>query len=448
MFDSNQNSQDKRSFLDSTNEKNSNSANGYSRTVRRKLYFLFAMLILVIVLMKEAKKPEHWMWMGFERDGSAISSAIELDATPQELQDSELDSDSAISSISSSTQSLESTNETSFNAARDSFWKELWEELETEDQTALVQLVQVSQRPLEARKIETADFELLVEEIEKAPINDNDPFAPQWQGTLKPALLALARGDDVTINQQVAIGKLFESLDSLILAGLDDFTSPGRKTDTPAWHRFWRHILEQPIEQDSESVSPVQLVSQPDAWRFKPVRLTGRLMSGRSRPSGMYGPLRDQDQWYEWWIGNAHGADEVWCVYTATKPDSLEVGDKFSNFDVPISVSGYFYKVRAYVDTQSQANHCPLVLANSLLVTQRSNPIAAASWKPSTSVLIASIAGVLILAFAVAMLIYRSDQKSVRHPGGEHKAAIAEHLDSLSDDPNIKSMNQRLEDLS
>ena len=42
------------------------SADRTSRAIRTKLLMLFAMLILVIVLMKEAGKPERWEWMGFE----------------------------------------------------------------------------------------------------------------------------------------------------------------------------------------------------------------------------------------------------------------------------------------------------------------------------------------------------------------------------------------------
>ena len=42
------------------------SADRTSRAIRFKLLMLFSMLILVIVLMKEAGKPERWEWMGFE----------------------------------------------------------------------------------------------------------------------------------------------------------------------------------------------------------------------------------------------------------------------------------------------------------------------------------------------------------------------------------------------
>ena len=158
--------------------------------------------------------------------------------------------------------------------------------------------------------------------------------------------------------------------------------------------------------------------------------------------------IRDrQGVWYEWWIGNTHGADEVWCIYTADKPDSIEVGEAFEKFDLPIESSGLFYKVRSYVDAESKGNHCPLILANTFDVTKKANPIAQASWIPSTPVMIACVLGVMAIAFAIAMLVYRSDKHRIHQPGSEHKLQIENHLDTLSGDPEIKSLAQRLEEL-
>ncbi len=38
-----------------------------SRAIRLRLMMLFGMLILVVILMKEAGKPENWRWMGFDK---------------------------------------------------------------------------------------------------------------------------------------------------------------------------------------------------------------------------------------------------------------------------------------------------------------------------------------------------------------------------------------------
>lgn len=423
-----------------------NSIKGYTRAVRRKIYFLFAMLILVIILMKEARKPENWMWMGFDRNVNADVSTIEVAGFDAKANpDDEFSNNLAAGSLppaGDSNQTLQSAS----NKNQAEFWKQLWVSLETEDKTLLVELIQLTQKPLNERDVNWADFEPLADAIKNAKQVDAR-FPDNWESKIKPGLLAVAQGEDVTIGQQASIGKLFEILDPLILDDLDDYTSPSRKSDQPAWFRYWERVLDQEDITSAENVSPVQLIAQADAWRFKPIRMTGKLLSGRRKQAGIHGPLRRQGVWYEWWIGNAHGADEVWCIYTANKPDSLEITDSFTDFDLPIEATGYFYKVRSYIDAQSQGNHCPLVFANSLNVTQRANPIAEATWTPSMTTIGISVVVVMGIAFAIAMLIYRADRRQLPQPGGDYRKSIGQHLDSLGDDPDIKSLGEKLEEL-
>jgi hypothetical protein len=447
MSESKQNSRRNNLLAEAVGEKPATSVKGYTRAVRRKLYFLFALLLLVIVLMKEARKPENWMWMGFDRNAVADSSAIELNSFNDDpIEESQLSHDIAEGTLTSTAPST-NTLDSQTDLERTQFWKQLWQTLETEDKTALVELIQLTQKPLAERDVNWADFEPLAEAITDAKqVGEN--FPESWNSKIKPGLLAVIKGEDVTIGQQSKIGELFKTLDGLILDELDDFTSPSRKSDQPAWFRYWGRILDEEQHSAAEDVSAVQLVAQPDVWRFKPIRIRGRLLSGRSRKAGIHGPLRNQGTWYEWWIGNEHGASEVWCIYTANKPDSLEVGDKFSNFDVSINSNGYFYKVRSYVDGKSQGNHCPLIFADSLTVLKNSNPIAEATWTPSLANMITGVLAVVILAFGIAMLVHRSDRHKLPQPSGEYKEAINQHLDSLENDPDIKSMAERLEELS
>ena len=61
--------------------------------------------------------------------------------------------------------------------------------------------------------------------------------------------------------------------------------------------------------------------------------------------------------------------------------------------------------------------------------------------------MIACVLGVMGIAFGIAMLVHRSDKHRIHRPGRERKAEIESHLDSLSDDPEIKSLSQQLEEL-
>ena len=108
---------------------------------------------------------------------------------------------------------------------------------------------------------------------------------------------------------------------------------------------------------------------------------------------------------------------------------------------------GLFYKVRAYVNADSKGDQCPLILAKNLSVTQKSNPVAEASWTPSTGVMVACVLGMMVLAFVIAMALIRSDKQPVHQPSGEHKAQIENHLGALAEDPNVKSVSERLDEL-
>lgn len=435
---------------DAVDNRPDESIKGYTRAVRRKLYFLFAMLILVVIMMIEARKPENWMWMGFKRDANSTEAIVLDGVSDKASSDNELENGGAAGSLLTDN----SNSALDKNAHRSSgstvFWSRIWNLLATEDKTTLIQLIHLSQKNLDDRDVNLADFDPLASTLRQA-VPEDASYREKWESTIQPGLLGVAEGEDLTIGQQFALKELFKSLDPLILGGIDDFTSPGRKKDVPAWHRFWGRILEERSSdqqrEEAQLVSPVQLVAQPKVWRFQPVRIRGILLAGRAKLAGIHGPLRQQGVWYEWWIGNTHGADEVWCIYTADKPDSIEVGEEFEKYDLPIACSGLFYKVRSYVDAESKGNHCPLILANTFDVTKKANPIAQASWIPSTPVMIACVLGVMAIAFAIAMLVYRSDKYRIHQPGGEHKLQIENHLDTLSGDPEIKSLTQRLEEL-
>ena len=446
MSQPNQNSKRPNLLADVVDKGPDESIKGYTRAVRRKLYFLFAMLILVIIMMNEARKPKNWMWMGFDK-GPANSGAIEFDglADPAAEND-QLENDTPAGSLTTSGTVSAAGEKLNPSSSPIKFWKRVWDSLDLEDQTALVEMIHLSQKNIDDRDVNPADFDPLVSSLAHVT-PDDATYREKWESIIRPGLYNIGAGKDVTIGQQVAIGELFESLDPLILEGLDDFTSPGRKADVPAWHRFWERITGNEELDEAQPVSPVQLVAQPDVWRFQPVRVRGKLLTGRAQVAGVHGPLRHQGVWYEWWIGNTHGADEVWCIYTANKPDSLEVGEEFEKFDATIECSGLFYKVRSYVDAASKGNHCPLILANTLTVESKRNPIAETTWIPSMPTMIACVLGVMGVAFGIAMLVHRGDQHRIHQPGGEHKAQIESHLDSLSDDPEIKSIGQQLEEL-
>jgi len=433
-------------------EKAPPSIKDYSRKVRRKLYFLFAMLVVVIIMMKEARKPENWAWMGF-KNSPVANEVFELSTLAEASSPDHLFASGTTAGElpSTPTQSEEGANEVSVtlngNSGAAEFWKRVWESLDNPDRTALVELIQVSQKDADQRDIISADFEPLISTLLRSEPNDTQ-YAKKWEDLIRPSLLATQRKEDLTAQQQVAASEIFQSLDPLILGQLEDYTAPSRTEDLPAWFRYWGRILNDKETESAIAVSPVQLIAQSDVWRFKPVRAGGVLLGGQKKTAGVHGPLRGNKVWYEWWIGNTHGADEIWCLYTSSKPDSIKVGKEFTKFNLQVESTGLFYKVRSYIDTQEKSNHCALILADGFVVTQKtSNPVADAVWVPSNTVMIVSVLGMMVLAFLIAMLVYRMDKAPIHQPSGEYKEQIESQLKNLVDDSRIKnSVGERIEE--
>ena len=164
---------------DSVGTKQDQSIKGYTRAVRRKLYFLFAMLALVIIMMNEARKPENWMWMGFKPNVNN-AEAIELNglANVPNLDDQLGNDDAAGSFAGGSASSVNnqepvSTSQDSIARGGEIFWNRIWNRLETRDQTALVELIQVSQKSLDQRDINLADFDPLMSTLLQARPEDD-----------------------------------------------------------------------------------------------------------------------------------------------------------------------------------------------------------------------------------------------------------------------------------
>ena len=210
-------------LADAVDGKPADSIKGYTRALRRKIYFLFAMLILVLIMMKEARKPENWMWMGFKK-GPASSDAIELDSFQKDSRAHEpLENNTSLGLLPDDGAADSTLVQDKTEKHREAFWKQVWQLLPNEDRTALVELIQAAQKIPDQRDINPDDFYPLTSSLKQVNPDRGDYFE-QWDTVIKPGLLAVAENDDVTLKQQIALRELFATLDPFILDQLDDFT--------------------------------------------------------------------------------------------------------------------------------------------------------------------------------------------------------------------------------
>lgn len=469
-------------FSDALGGRKRDASKAYSRAVRRKLYFLFAMLVAVLIMMKEASKPERWAWMGFE---SATSATTKLNGTAIELRSPAIANPIANDSFADAEpltetgepQSASIDFETEPASLGPEFWNQTWEKLNTTQKTGLLKLIQrvrdSNLKPprdsatlldtvevLQTRRLrftdekrQQIDFSNQTDAVKKIRTAELDAFESLWNTKLQPALAGSAAGKDCTVAQQQQVTRLLKTLDRLIFADLEDFSSPGRIGDLPAWHRFWDLATKNEtlpnVETlpNAETVAPVQLRTQPEIWRGKPVRIEGQLLAGKKIDVGPQSPLAETGHYYEWWIGNQRGGSEVFCVYSIGKPAALNVTDQFEKFDTPMQTVGYFYKIRSYIDDRANPNHCPLIIANTIDVENIGSSITASSWQPNFASFLPWLIGIAVAVFGIAMWLHRADRKKPYAPGGEHLKTINAHLRELSDDPAIKSVAEQLEEL-
>lgn len=464
-------------FSDAFSGRKRSASKTYSRAVRRKLYLLFAMLVAVLIMMKEASKPERWAWMGFEPSSSALAisndSAIELKsvATMNPEDDDSPSGEAQPLAESGEPQSASIDFGSEPRPLESEFWNQTWEKLQIDQKTGLLELIQrvrdsnfqrsgnaatlidtveslqAKRNRFSADKREQIDFSNQTTAFKAIRTAELDAFESLWETMLYPALAGSAAGEDCTIAQQRQVIALLERLDPLIFSDLEDFTSPGRIGDLPAWHRFWDLAFENESPPNAESVSPVQLRTQPKIWRGKPVLVQGRLLAGKRVDVGSKSPLYENGHYYEWWIGNQRGGSDVFCVYSIEKPAELSITEEFAKLDLPMQTIGYFYKVRSYIDDRAEPNYSPLLIANSISVDASKNPIATSSWQPSFASFLPWIIGIAVAAFGIAVCLHRADRRKSHTPGGEHLKTINAHLRDLSSDSEIKSVAEQLEEL-
>ncbi len=438
-----------------------------SKAVRRRLYFLFAMLALVIVLMNEAKKPEHWQWMGFDKQPS--DEPIVLDPEQDLTSSLPIDDQSEQNGLANSPSRGPSSAAVS-NVAKlhQQFIEQIWRASDTPRQTELIDLITRCawssgvQNPTSGgsdslattlqRFVTSQHNDVAISTMDQADQMAQrkviDELARRWTEKLIPAFDSAANGKDITMAQQLAARESLGAFTQLAHEQLEDLTTVGRKSELPAWLLFWRRATSPAATDEmTTAVSTVELRAQPNAWRGKRVTIRGSLLAGRKVKLESNLAL-DQGHYFEWWIADRDGKGEIYCLYTSQHPDTVTAGEKLSSFDVPVEATGYFYKVRAYIDTQSQANYCPLILGKTLV------PLAAApasiintTGLPSAWVMGLCLLGLAAFAFAIAMMVDRQDREKPLGPRGEMLESINENLAQLKEDSDIKTVAEKILEL-
>jgi hypothetical protein len=258
------------------------------------------------------------------------------------------------------------------------------------------------------------------------------------------ALATVAIGQTLEPPEQTTDLEPIQALfDAMALQQIKDQTSMTRAAEGPAWIRSWETILDGRFLQTAKPVKQIQLISQPDVYRGKGVKVRGFLRGAEKImvPENELGI----HQYYVLWMRPKESDFTPYCIYALFLPDGFpSVGKQFVALNETIEVSGIFFKIRSYLAKGGEMENCPLILANSFhwirtpeVATNDSVPTASFMWP--FLVLIPLVAGLC------AYLVYRTTQWK-RYVGANATVqTIATDLAKLNNDKSIKTDTERIQ---
>ncbi len=474
-----------------------------ARAVKFRIMVLMILLLAVIFAMKEAGKPERWMWMGFEKidqspgegdflvdaSGNNAKSGVHgeedwtiaksASAIPFQREEAEKgkQTESAIG-LSAAALGQESGNEHDRE-----FWLTTYKRLSedkklqlfgllrkvvrsdfspTEDAAALTGILKrLAKEQSDFQTLALGEISLLSDPQEKQRRTEVlFEFDKRWQTDVVPTLNAAVAGEDYTFAGQIEIRKVVQVLRPMLLSAVEDMAGMGTRSDLPGWLTVWDEaVVATPNGLSGEynsagEVSFLQLSGQPDNYRGHPVFVKGQARTCRKKL--LKETRLPVDHYYEVWVEPLTvDGDGLFCVYAAEIPDSFtkelverEPG-KFHEVDVTVSLTGRFFKVRSYRDLGGSVSHSPVVIARridsvgTLSATEKTVPAI-----PGRSYLMFWFLGIGALATGLAVAVFRTTRTPSRQLGHSSTRRMSRSLEMLEQDASIKSPAERVAELA
>jgi hypothetical protein len=208
-----------------------------------------------------------------------------------------------------------------------------------------------------------------------------------------------------------------------------DNTPLARSEDKPAWDYLFEILREHPeteIEKaDYDAVGFTELNRQPVEYRGRLVRITGRLVRCEWIPQHQEPKPFDEDLpekenssekmskkesngFYESWILVRDKKDIPISVCSLTIPEKIPVGDGLNE---RVSVTGFFYKRRLFLSSDSEELTTPTILAKTL----RWTPLSAEKPKPvSVMQIIRNNTFIILFFLLILWFIFRISSRHLR----------------------------------
>ncbi len=455
-----------------------------SRAIKLRLFMLMAALVVVLIAMKEVQRPERWEWMGFDREqeqpGVAATDSPADAMNEKGPVDGALPADPASGSDRGAAGRLapgSRANEIGrANEPDDALWGKAWPQLDLAARRQLVRLIRRGLYTPDRPPLAPDEIEPLLDQLKQQcdrlerALLERMTLAPQGSDVrqaLNQSLLdardqcrrqshSLRRaGTESSIDDgtRQELQRILAAVEPLAWADVVDHTPVRRAADGLAWILAWQKVLYGTDEESNgaegrsapglRSVSVLQLMNQPAAYRGRRVRVAGwirgvQVVDGPANELGI-------GRYHVAWLQTSGTETTPICIYLSEWPGALELANgPFAKVNLRVEMEGVFFKIRTYQATDGQWSSCPLVLARSFqVVAEPTKPSAGPPIEMPVWGWTLFLISMPVVAGVVAWTVYRWTRSHVPIGG----RSVAESLAELERDASILSPRERVERL-
>lgn len=446
--------------------------NYFSRSTQVRVLTMVFSLMLVCVLMLEARKPENWQWMWAGTKTRVVTTlpVEDLDTLlppeptrPEDPPGTVYANHSFQTPPTSPTELAESIaavegDEEARQRIRHEAWRGFLKQLDREERNLLGRLLRSSRGGPELSADDLAAWPVVYSRLDQAwndyLTNANDAVLVagdelpveqrthllnvlrdlelEWTNLLSRALRTVLDNRPWTELEREALAKLQSTLDELAIAAIRD-DMVWRPEEQTAWFRSFEKLLtltdRELKEQSLGNVGFVQLFRQTNEYRGRLVTVRGTAELAYQVPA----PKNDLgiERYYVFWLRPGDGADAPLVAYSLELPDGFpKVGNEHTNLREEMIFTGYFFKRWAY-GAHDGIRTAPLVLANR--PTWQPTKELLSAERPSVGTIAIAVLAIALVAISIASWVYKSSnmrmtprQTPANEPTPKQFASMAE----------------------
>ncbi|MBC8874986.1 MAG: hypothetical protein H8E44_36655 [Planctomycetes bacterium] len=445
-----------------------------SRRVQWKVFMYVAMIMLVVILMQEAKKAERWEWMWQLQKEGGISTARDkegdVDTRLREPDKPHIgtDADLIMIGVDPEQPAVASTGEEESGKAADrdpaersrhDAWSRMLESLSSDDRPRFLKGLKAARDKIllpEDDREAWAGIVVLLDQGWQHYLNDaflaigqddgrlNDEekkvwldvvedLRIDWNDRVRPSLDAMGGGEVLTDEQRQAFSDVQHTLDRVFLDAVRDNTV-FRTEEQDAWFRLLEELERRDAEELQQSsighVGFLQLYRQPKEYRGQLVTVQGQLRLGyhRQPARNIYG-ITD---YYYFWL-KPIGATSPIVVYCLDVPDgfpdvkAIEAAGEKPTLSEDVEFTGYFFKRWAY-RAGDGTRLAPVLLAKTPRWERRIESAGLPTDLPGPKLWIVIVGGSCLLGIGIATTIFWLSKRSMPRRDHPESVRIPKHI--------------------